>query len=395
MVTANTMGKRVKTPTVSPDRLLELFSAVDLEALVDAAFGLLTEAVRCDFASAYYRHSDKGLLIERDSRGHEYSAEFARRAVELNPAIPLARAEPGIELLHTAGALPRSETVLKKSDFYREIMQPQGWRHSVALCFWSDPIAQLPIFVTSVFRHEGRADFSRGDCSRLRALHPFIARAVKRLHDAEATKSVRDGLAMGVRHGAKGVAVLDWNLRLVEANPVARRLCASWTDRRAQSTRSPTLRARRSRRAWRLPIVLADECRRLRQQWDTELQANPTISATRRSSRIAHSHVPGVTAAITILCRNETPLSEPSFVVEFERVERADHYTFVLAQMTSAERSVARVLVDGLSNQEIADQLGKSVASVKFLLHSIYLKTGLSNRAALVAALRSGRVGGI
>jgi len=47
------------------------------------------------------------------------------------------------------------------------------------------------------------------------------------------------------------------------------------------------------------------------------------------------------------------------------------------------------VLADGLSNQEIADQLGKTISAVKFLLHRIYQKTGVPNRAALVAVLRS------
>ena len=51
------------------------------------------------------------------------------------------------------------------------------------------------------------------------------------------------------------------------------------------------------------------------------------------------------------------------------------------------EREVALSLMNGLSNQEIADRLAKSVHAVKFLLHRIYQKTGVPNRAALVAAL--------
>ena len=51
---------------------------------------------------------------------------------------------------------------------------------------------------------------------------------------------------------------------------------------------------------------------------------------------------------------------------------------------------MALVLADGLSNQESADHLGKTVHAAKFLLHRIYARTGLPNRAALVAALRSG-----
>ena len=50
---------------------------------------------------------------------------------------------------------------------------------------------------------------------------------------------------------------------------------------------------------------------------------------------------------------------------------------------------MALILADGLSNQEIADRLGKTVPAVKFLLHRIYQKTGIPSRAALVAVLRA------
>ena len=49
---------------------------------------------------------------------------------------------------------------------------------------------------------------------------------------------------------------------------------------------------------------------------------------------------------------------------------------------------MALVLAEGVSNQEIADRLEKSVDAVKFLLHCIYKKTGVPSRAALVATLR-------
>ena len=57
--------------------------------------------------------------------------------------------------------------------------------------------------------------------------------------------------------------------------------------------------------------------------------------------------------------------------------------------MTASERAVALILADGFSNQEIADRLGKTIYAVKFLLHRIYQKTGVPNRSALVAVLRS------
>ena len=144
-------------------QLLALFAAKDLDDLVEAAFRVLQDTVACDFASAFYRSSRKGLLKQRDSRGREPSPEFMRRHLELNPAIPLAMANPGIRLLATSSGLPRSDDELRKTAFYREIMQPEGWRHSVALCFWGDPPAELPVFVASVNRSEGQTDFSKSE----------------------------------------------------------------------------------------------------------------------------------------------------------------------------------------------------------------------------------------
>jgi DNA-binding CsgD family transcriptional regulator len=356
---------------VDSSRLLALFSATDLDALIDAAFRIIRGAVPCDFASAFYRYSDKGLLKERDSRGREYPPDFTRRYIELSPAIPIARAKPGINLISTRGVLPDSDRELAKSEFHREIMQVQGWRHAVAMCFWSDPPAELPVFVASVNRRHGRPDFSRSDLAALRNIYPFISCAVNRLHELEAARSVRDGIAMTVRRGARGVVVLDWNLCLVEANPVARRFCASWGDTTARS-RTP-----RARRNWRLPAALANACRDLR---DDRISPGP----------ISHPYLLGVTASISMICHSETGLSDPSFVIELEKIEKPDHQSLLLQKMTAAEGAAALALADGLSNQEVADELGKSVQAVKFLLHRIYEKTGLANRAALVAALRTG-----
>jgi DNA-binding CsgD family transcriptional regulator len=70
-------------------------------------------------------------------------------------------------------------------------------------------------------------------------------------------------------------------------------------------------------------------------------------------------------------------------------LETPDRAVPVLRTMMPAEPAVAMVLADGLSNQEIADHLGKTVSAVKFLLHRIFQKTGIPSRAALVAVLRS------
>src|SRR5688572_849460 len=87
--------------SVRPDQLLALFAADDLDELIEGAFRVLQETVACDFASAFYRSTARGLLKERDSRGRESSPEFMRRHLALNPAIPVAMANHGIRLITT------------------------------------------------------------------------------------------------------------------------------------------------------------------------------------------------------------------------------------------------------------------------------------------------------
>ena len=372
---------------VAPQLLLALFAAKDLDALIDTAFEVVRAAVTCDFVSAFYVSAGNGLLKQRDSRGREYGPAFMRRYMELTPAIPLAIANRGIKIQPTRTGLPGSTRELRRSAFYREIMQPQGWRHAVALLFWRDPPAEMPIFVTSAYRIEGQSDFSEQDIAGLEGIHPYLDCAVNRLHEREAAKTVRDGIA-AVRDETRGFAILDGNLLLVQANPLARQLCAAWADHGAAAA------AEGSSQAFRMPPAILEACHELRHEWQSILRVDPDATDIRRSRQV-HAHVSGLTASITMVCPHTTGLAEPTFVLELDRLvhgvalETPDRSLPVLQKMTAAERAVAMVVADGFSNQEIADRLGKTVCAVKFLLHRIYQKTGIPGRAALVAVLRS------
>ena len=53
-------------------------------------------------------------------------------------------------------------------------------------------------------------------------------------------------------------------------------------------------------------------------------------------------------------------------------------------ELTDREREVLALLVDGMSNQEIADRLFLSAGTVKFHLRNIYSKLGVDSRVAAV-----------
>src|SRR5690348_2648027 len=110
-----------RDPVVTPERLLALFAAGDLERLIDATFAAASAAVKCDFAAAFYRTTDQGLLKARNSRGGVYDAAFMRRYMELTPAVPIAQRRRGVAILPTRSILPPPAT-LRRTAFYREIM---------------------------------------------------------------------------------------------------------------------------------------------------------------------------------------------------------------------------------------------------------------------------------
>jgi DNA-binding CsgD family transcriptional regulator len=369
---------------IAPDQVLALFAANDLEALIDSTFDVLKSVVSSEFVSAFYRNVGNGLLSERDSRGRQYSTDFMRRYVELTPALPLAMANRGIKIMPSSQALPHSPRELQKMAFYREIMQPQGWRYAVALCFWGQPLAESPIFVASVYRSGGQSDFSKDEVATLARTHQFLDCAVNRLHERHTARAVKDAMALTVEEGPRGVAILDRNYLVVQASASAHRLCFAW-DQTSRGEASS---------AWRLPAAVLVACRELHDEWVLMVRGRQdgTVGSVRR---ISHPSLSGLTATVTIVCTHHNDLAEPTFVIEFDRMvhgvslDTLNTGKPIFKNMTQAERAVAIVLADGLSNQEIADQLGKSVAAVKFQLHRIYQRTGLPNRAALVATLRS------
>jgi DNA-binding CsgD family transcriptional regulator len=384
---AGTRRAPIRADVVS-GQLLGLFAAKDLDTLIDTALAMLPSVVGCDFATAFYRSGGDGLLKARDSRGRRYGVEFMRRHIELNPAIPLALANRGVKVLATRMGLPRSNKELRGTAFYREIMKPLGWRHSVALCFWGDPPAELPVFVISADRSERQSDFSDREVAALTGFHPFLDCAVNHLNEREAATTMHDSMAMAMRDGTPGFAILDRDLLLVQGNPIARRLCAAWSE-------DALTEAEKSSATWHLPPVLQTTCQELYHEWQSLLRADPDAAGIHRDRRVVHPRVPGLTARITLVCPNAAGLAAPTFVLELDRrvhgvtLDMADGSVPVLEKMTAAERAVAMVLADGFSNQEIADRLGKTVDAVKFLLHRIYRKTGVPSRAALVAVLRA------
>ena len=377
-------GARVQTrdpPTLSASDVLALYSAKDLDALIAEIFRTMHRSVQCDYVSVFYRRAGDTFLKERDSLGRVWAPRFMQRYAELTPAIPFVMANPGVRLITTKSLLTLPEPELHQTPFYREVMQRQGWRHGAVLCFWSQPSA-FPVLVVCVYRGSGHLDFSSRELATLDALHPFLAPAVVRLHQISEVSSTHEGIAVLLRHVKGGIVVLDCRLAVVRSNLAGRKLCGDWSGRRQRTPSSSQ---------WRVPSSLLDACRFLRQDLRSVMRGQHTAPAQRRLRVSSPANV-SLSASITALWQ-ATGMAEPTFTIEFETVAppaSAHNPASVLGRLTPAECEVAKAVATGISNEEAAERLGKTIHAIKFLLHRVYRKSGVANRAELALCL-SGR----
>jgi DNA-binding NarL/FixJ family response regulator len=97
---------------------------------------------------------------------------------------------------------------------------------------------------------------------------------------------------------------------------------------------------------------------------------------------------------ITLIPPNGSPICKPSFPLQFVSHSNVIEHPVVgeknlalLAQLTPEERSVAELVCKGMSNDDIASRLSKSLWTVKRQMYSIFRKLKLKSRTELAMRL--------
>lgn len=357
-------------------RLLAMHGATDTDEFIEAVFALLQATVQCEFALANLRNLDGVPLLARDSLGREFGVQYMERFFKANPSVSYVMVRPGLRILHTRDHLPPDEK-LKTLPFYTEFMQPENWRHSVALLFWGF-FPPLPQNAFCVFRSEGQPDFDDDDLARLRLVHPHINTALKRLKKQLKARSTDDRITALLNSLPGNATLLDWDLRITNMSTSARRLSAQWSGHGNESLP----------RALELPQELLDACAEMKEAWLDALRDDPQTQLLKK--RVITRDA--LTAEITMVLQQESVLAHPGFLVRLNEsaptaeTRRGDHSA--LAALSPAEREAVLLVGEGLINPEIAARLGISVAAVKLRLHGAFKKLNVRNRTQLVAMLR-------
>jgi DNA-binding CsgD family transcriptional regulator len=274
---------------------------------------------------------------------------------------------------------------LMKSGFYRRYMAPQKCAYGVCLFFWK---SQRLICVIAIMRKATQGDFSPAEMNLIQQLYPQFLTALCRLRSLEREHSLRMDLEDFLSRLPLPTILLRWNLKPIYQNRAARDFCAVWEkgpeEAQLMKATSP------------VPSEILDRCRLLKQQWaHAQRPIAPQIGF--KEERVRNPRSPHLRATVQLKQLGSAGVAQPHFLIECEDLRRhaalstgsaASARLPHLIRLTRREQEVARLVCDGRSNQEIADNARLSVPMVKKHLHAIFHKLEVPSRSRLIALMR-------
>jgi DNA-binding CsgD family transcriptional regulator len=370
---ASAKRRSIIDPTLEKP-LLHLHAATDIDSFWKAVRQVIEAALPSCFIGLTLQHSP---ILPRVMR----STRKIPAGISAVPAIEAYFvAHPRRRLVLSSDVFPNKRR-LKRSLFYRSYMAPVTGRHAIGLFFWN---AGRLLGVIVIMRSAKQGSASRSEMKRLRQLYAQFQTALGRLRSSEREHAVRVMLEQFMRRVPLPTILLRWNLRLVYRNRSACDFCSVW-QRGAEQTRLIKSKAP-------LPPEVLDRCRMLKKRWE---QLNPLSFPTAgfKDELVHHPTRRHLRAAISFRQISSAGVARPHFLVEFENLRGADtkHEAGTLphlVQLTRREQQLARLVCDGHSNQEIADESRLSLETVKKHLHSIFGKLEVPSRSRLMTLMR-------
>jgi DNA-binding CsgD family transcriptional regulator len=180
--------------------------------------------------------------------------------------------------------------------------------------------------------------------------------------------------------------ILRWNLKPIYQNRAAREFCAVWEKGPED--------AKRTKATSPVPSEILDRCRLLKQQWLDASRANSSQTSL-GAEQVHHPRLAHLRATIHLKQLKSAGVARPHFFIRCENLDPDiarpaqpvnSHLPF-LAGLTTREQEVARLVCEGRSNQEIADNACLSLPMVKKHLHAVFRKLEVPSRSRLVAMM--------
>jgi DNA-binding CsgD family transcriptional regulator len=277
-----------------------------------------------------------------------------------------------------------NECHFRRSSFYRDCMGPINGRCAIGLFFWEFGRLLAAIIV---IRNAQQGALSPGEMKLIRHLHAQFQTALRRLHSRSRERAVLVTLEQFLRRVPLPTVLLRWDLRLAYRNQAAAESCALW-ERGPLGARFIKLKAP-------LPPEILNQCRVLKERWK-QLSPLGFAPVNLGDETVHHPTRRDLRATISLKQISSAAFARPHFLIEFENLHPSTARGYQanggslshLVRLTSREQNLASLVCDGCSNQEIADEAGLSIETVKKHLRSIFSKLEVPSRGRLIALMR-------
>lgn len=360
--------------------LLKLQATVTLPPLWNALQALFAEAFphhALVLGLQFLRQVPSAMLHSRPLPLR--TPDWYERSHPVHPGFAWLKDHPGATLVRVSDVLPLDE--LKRGEYYREFMEPEGWVHSLGFLYWSEEGLEHMIGIN---RAEAQGDFDEADMVLARWLYPQVGVALRRVALMQKAAAGQETLAAYLMDLPLPAVCVDWTLDIVYANHAARETVARWNGQAGT-------RAAKLPRRLHLPANIRTACQALKKQISDADRTNGENAATRTvQMQLPHPTQPDQVACIKSLPFAGDPISKPGFWITWLAGALGHETDKNLGRwklLSPRERDVARRVGRGETNQEIARALGRSVSTVKTHLESMFRKLRVKNRAGLLARL--------
>lgn len=364
--------------------VLQLHAVQEMKDFWTAACAVLHAALPVHFICMCLRpFALMPSTIFRERAPFASEDEF-RRFQELSPIAAFLSVRPGALVVRMSDIIADPE--LKRSEFYRRFMLPCGDRYFACLNFWHAGHFQGLI---GLHRTGDQRDFTHADMVLMAQLHPHFDTVLHRILNLNRERAVRLSLEKLLVDLPMPTALLDWDLRVAWHNRSAIEACAAWNL-------GPERAAKEKRRSEiHIPGPLTAFCANFKVTWNPCHHRLCSLTSP-QGVYFSPESQPGLRALINLLQLDAAPLSMPMFLIRFEDNRPAfcsgngenARTAGLLSRLSPRERDVAWLVGQGLSNDEVALHLSKSILTVKRQLRSIYQKLNIAGRGRLTAMLR-------
>ena len=373
---ASVKRRSIVDPTLEKP-LLHLHRAADIDSFWKAVQQVIEAALPSCFIGLTLQHSP---ILPRMMR---WTLKIPAGISAVPPIEAYFVAHPRRRLVLVSDVFPDDQR-LKKSLFYRNYMAPANGRSAIGLFFWN---AGRLLGVIIIMRSAKQGPFSKSEMKRLRQLYTQFQTALGRLRSSEREHSVRVTLEQFIRRVPLPTILLRWNLKLVYRNQSASDFCSVW-QRGAEQ-------ARLIKSQTPLPAEVLDRCRVLKERWK-QLGPLSFPASGFKDELVHHPKRRHLRATVSLKQISSAGVARPHFLIEFERLrgsaatgyQTSDAFLSHLVRLTRREQDLVRLVCDGRSNQEIADETGLSLETVKKHLHSIFGKLEVPSRSRLMTLMR-------